>query len=187
MAPFRHVLGLIYDNCVPVGVLNGHPKPLVVLESINGNDRPIKAAKGIRTFGHALLEALLYHTVQPGKANGKAHPELFLKRDEHGLGCDHQDTLAATTDNQFAAQDACLNRLSQANIIGYQNAGTGSLQCPSGRLQLVGHQVNCSASFQGHLGAPRCCHLEQTFMYSKVWMYRGEGSGTSSNYQASKP
>ena len=60
--------------------------------------------------------------VQANQRNREARPKLLLELGHHALGRDHQDALAFAAFDQFAEQDADLNRLAEANGVGDENS-----------------------------------------------------------------
>lgn len=102
MAPFGHVVGLVNDDDVPVGIFNVNVVFPVVFQGVYGDNGPVIIIKRIVVGGYAGTDTLDADGVQPGQGNGKPAPHLFLELGEHALDRNHEDPLAFSPSDQLA-------------------------------------------------------------------------------------
>jgi len=125
LAAFGHVMCLVNDDDVPPGLFEIMPVFDVLLEGIDGDDRPIEVMKWIVVGRQAVAHALQAGGIETHKGNGEAIPELLLELSQHGFDCQHQNALASPTSNQLGDQNAGFQCLAQANGISDQDSRTG--------------------------------------------------------------
>ena len=151
-AALGDVLALIDHDDVPVGVFQKGPVVPVVLERVDRDDRLVEVVKGVLAGGQLLADALDAERIEPHQRDREATPELLLELPQHALGGDHQQPPPAPAANQFAAEDAALQRLAQAHRIGDQQPLAGHRQRLSRWQQLVIHHIHRRSMADHQLG-----------------------------------
>ena len=141
-APVRHVVRFVDHDHVPVRLLQVGPVLGVLLERVDGDDRLVVVVERVVVGGNPPPDALDADRVQPRERDREAVPELLLELGQHALERQHQNPAAPSARNQFADQDAGLERLPQPDGVCDQDALAGLAQRLAGRFQLVVHRVH---------------------------------------------
>ena len=110
-----HVVGLVDDDDVPVGLLEVVAVFDVLLERVDGNDRSVEVVERVVVGRNSGTDTLQAGGIQPDEWDREPIPHLLLELAQHRLGGEHEDPLAATTGDQFADKDAGFERLAQAD------------------------------------------------------------------------
>ena len=141
-APVRHVVRLVDDDDVPVGLLQVGAVLRVLLQRVDRDDRLVVVVERVVTGRDAAAHPLDADRVEPGEGNGEAVPELLLELREHALDGQNEDAPASAAGDQLADEDARLQGLPQPDRVGDQDALPRLPQRLPGRLELVRRRVH---------------------------------------------
>ena len=136
------IVTFVDEDDVPPGVLEIVPVLEVVLEGVDGDDRPVVKVERIVVAGDVVADALQAGRIEADKRDGKAAPKLLLELGEHALEGDHQNALPAAALDEFGGEDARFERLAEAYGVGDEDALPRLAEGLEGGIELVGNEVH---------------------------------------------
>ena len=141
-AAIGHVVRLVDHDHVPPGLFEVGAVLRSLLQRVDGDDRLVVVVERVVVGRDAPPHPLDSDRVEPGQGNREPVPELFLELGEHALDGQHQDAPAAPPRDQFADQDAGLQRLAEAHRVGDQDALPWPRERLASRVELVLNEVH---------------------------------------------
>ena len=141
-AAVGHVVRLVNDDHVPIGLLQVGPVLGVLLQGVNRDDGFVVVVEGVVVRGDAAADALDADGVEAGERDREAVPELLLELGQHALDGEDEDPPAPAAGDQLADQHSRFEGLAEPHRVGDEDALARLAKRLAGGLQLVANGIH---------------------------------------------